>query len=73
MLVKSELTPAQYPRASPSPQREHSPVLFTTHDQRPSAAASDMISFGVSDNGLGHQEELSGSVTNPALLPSSAS
>ncbi len=45
--VTSELTPAQCPRASPSPQREHSPVLFTQHDQRPSAAASDMISFGV--------------------------
>ncbi len=43
--VTSELTPVQCPRASPSPQREHSPVLFTQHDQRPSAAASDMISF----------------------------
>ncbi len=74
--VTSELTTAQCPRASPSPQREHSPVLFTQHDQRPSAAASDMILFGVSDNELDDSlslaasdaEELSGSVTDPALL-----
>ncbi len=46
----SELTLAQYPRASPSPQREDSPVLFTQPNQRPSAAASDMISFGGSDD-----------------------
>ncbi len=71
--VTSELTSAQCPRAS---QREHSPVLFTQHDQRPSAAASDMILFGVSDNELDDSlslaasdaEELSGSVTDPALL-----
>ncbi len=31
--------------------REHSPVLFTQHDQRPSAM-SDMISFGASDGEL---------------------
>ncbi len=74
--VTSELMTAQCPRASPSPQREHSPVLFTQHDQRPSAAASDMILFGVSDNELDDSlslaasdaEELSGSVTDPALL-----
>ncbi len=78
--VTNMLTLAQCPRASPSPQREHSPVLFTQHDQRPSAAASD-ISFGVSDNELddilslaaSDAEELLGSVTDPALLPSSAS
>ncbi len=34
--VISELTSTQCPRASPSPQREHSPVLFTQHDQPPS-------------------------------------
>ncbi len=50
--MTSELTPAQCPHASPSPQREHSPFLFTQHDQRPSTAASDMILFGVSDNEL---------------------
>ncbi len=69
--VTSELTPAQCPRASPSPQREHSPVLFTQHDQRPSAAASDMISFGVSVSLsllASDAEELSGSVTDPALI-----
>ncbi len=32
--------------------RHHSPVLFTQHDQCPSAAVSDMTSFGVSDNEL---------------------
>ncbi len=79
--MTSELTPAQYPRASPSPHREHLPVFFTQHGQHPSAAASDMISFGVSDNKLDDSlslaasdaEELSGSMTDPALLPSSAS
>ncbi len=79
--VTSKLTSAQCPRTSPSPQREHSPVLFTQHDQRPSAAASDMISFGASDNKLddslslaaSYAEELFDSVTDPALLPSSAS
>ncbi len=78
---KSKLTPAQCPRASPSPQKEHSPVLFTQHDQRPSAAASNMISFGVSDNELDDSlslaasdtEELLGSVTDPTLLPTSSS
>ncbi len=69
------------PRASPSTQREHSAVLFIQHNQRPSMAASDLISFGVSDNKLGDSlslaasdaEELSGSVIDPTLLPSSAS
>ncbi len=77
--VTSELTSAQCPRASPLPQREHLPVLFTQHD--PSAAANDMILFGVSDNELDDSlslaasdtEELSGSVTDPVLLLSSAS
>ncbi len=49
--VTSELTSAQCPCTSLS-QREHSPVLFTQLDQRPSAAASDVILFGVSDNEL---------------------
>ncbi len=79
--MTSELTPAQCPRALQLPQRENSPVLFTQHDQRPSAAASDMISFGVSDNELDDSlslagsdaEELWGSVTDLALLPSPAS
>ncbi len=79
--VTSELTPAQCPHASPSSQREHSPVLFTQHDQRPSEGASDMILFGVNDIemddnlslAVSDAEELSGSVTDPALLPSSAS
>ncbi len=71
--VTSELTSAQCPHVLPSPQREHSPVPFTQHDQHPSVAASDTISFGVSDNELNDRlslaasdpEELSGSVTDP--------
>ncbi len=77
----SELTSAQCPHASLSPQREDSPVLFTQPDQRPSAAASDMISFSASDDDMDDSlslaasdaEELSGSVTDPALLPPSSS
>ncbi len=80
----SELTSAQCPRASPSLQREDSPVFFTQPDQRPvriGAAASDMISFGASDDDMDDSlslaasdvEELSGSVTDPALLPLSSS
>ncbi len=75
----NELTSAQCPCASPSPQREDSPVLFTQPDQRPSAAASDM--FGGSDDEMDDSlslaasdaGELSGSVTDPALLPPSSS
>ncbi len=79
--VISEPTLAQCPRASPSPQREHSPVLFTQHGQRPFMAASVMISFGGSDGEMDDSlsleasdaEELSGSVTDLALLPPSSS
>ncbi len=73
--VESELTSAQIPSASLSPHREVSPVLFSQADQRPSASASDLVSFGGSDNELADDsmslaasdaEELSGSVTDPA-------
>ncbi len=73
--VESELTPAQIPRASLSPHREMSPVLFIRPDQRPSASVSDLVSFGGSDDELADDsmslvasdaEELSGSVTDPA-------
>ncbi len=78
--VKSELTSAQIPRASLSPHREVSPVLFSKPDQRPSASASDLVSFGGSDDELADDsmslaasdaEELSGSVTDsaPSRLP----
>ncbi len=75
------LTSVQCPHASPSPQGEHSTVLFTQHDQCPSTAASDMSSFGGSDNELDDSlslvasdaEVLSVSVTDPALLPLSSS
>ncbi len=73
--VKSELTSAQIPRASLLPHREVSPVLFSQPDQRPSASASDLVSFRGSDDELADDsmslaasdaEELSGSVTDPA-------
>ncbi|KAL0183526.1 hypothetical protein M9458_019222, partial [Cirrhinus mrigala] len=74
----SELTSAQPPRASASPQREDSPVLFARPDLCPSAVASDLVSFGGSEDDMldsmslaaSDAEELSGSVNNPAPLPS---
>ncbi len=78
--VENELTPAQIPRASLSPHREMSPVLFSQPDQRPSASVSDLVLFGGSDDELADDsmslvasdaEELSGSVTDtaPSGLP----
>ncbi len=78
--VESELTSAQIPRASLSPHREVSAVLFSQPDQRPSASASDLVSFGGSVDELADDsmslaasdaEELSGSVTDsaPSRLP----
>ncbi len=73
--VESELMLAQIPRATLSPHREVSPVLFSQPDQRPSASVSDLVSFGGSDDELADDsmslaasdaEELSGSVTDPA-------
>ncbi|KAL0165985.1 hypothetical protein M9458_037829, partial [Cirrhinus mrigala] len=66
-----ELTSAQPPRALPSPQREGSPVLFTRPDL-------DLVSFGGSEDDMldsmslaaSDAEELSGSVNDPAPLPS---
>lgn len=46
----SELT--LVPRASLSPHREVSPVLFSHPDQRPSAFASEMVLFGGSEEDL---------------------
>ncbi len=37
--------PAHTPRASLSPLREAGPIFFCRADQRPSVAASDMVSF----------------------------
>lgn len=73
-----ELTPAQRPRASPSPMREPSPVLFSRPEQRPSAEASDLVSFGGSeDEPLDDSMSLAASETedwagdsDPAHLPS---
>ncbi|KAL0148790.1 hypothetical protein M9458_055968 [Cirrhinus mrigala] len=74
----SELTSAQPPRASPSPQRGGSPVLFARPDLCPSAATNDLVSFGGSEDDMldsmslaaSDAEELSGSVDDPAPLPS---
>ncbi len=79
--AESKLTSAQSPRASLSPHREVSPVLFSQPDQRPSASTSDLVLFGGSDEELNDDSmslaasdavELSGSLADPALLPSSA-
>ncbi|KAK2888885.1 hypothetical protein Q8A67_014260 [Cirrhinus molitorella] len=43
-LATSELKPAQPLRASPSPPKEASPILFSYSDQRLSVAASDLRS-----------------------------
>ncbi len=75
-----ELTSAQVLRASLSPHREVSPILFTQPDQRPSTSVSDLVSFGGSDDELlvdsmslaaSDAEELSGSTADPAPLPPS--
>ncbi len=74
----SELMPAQTPRFSLSPPREVDPVFFSRADQHPSAAASDIVSFGVSDDEIlndtvslsasdADSDVLSGSIDNPAL------
>ncbi len=66
-------------RASLSPHREVSPILFAHPDQRPSAAASDLVSFGGSNYGnmddslslaASDAEKLSGSSHDPAHLQS---
>ncbi|KAI2646209.1 ORF V: Enzymatic polyprotein [Labeo rohita] len=63
----SELTSPQPPRASPSPQREDSPVLF---------ARPDLVSFGGSEDAGQHvtgcfrRGGAVGSVNDPAPLPS---
>lgn len=46
----SELTSAQFPPASFSPQREDSPVRFAHTDQHPSAITSDLVLFGGSED-----------------------
>ncbi|KAK2876494.1 hypothetical protein Q8A67_020590 [Cirrhinus molitorella] len=69
-----KLTPAQPSRASLSPQRESSPVLFSRPDQHPSAHVSDMVSFGGSEDEAlddimslaSSDAELSGSSHDPA-------
>ncbi len=74
-LEMSELSAAVNPRSSRSPHWEISPVLFTRPDQHPSAAASDLVSFGGSDNGelddslslaASDAEELAGSPPPPS-------
>ncbi|KAL0152981.1 hypothetical protein M9458_051713, partial [Cirrhinus mrigala] len=68
----------QGPLACCRQSREGSPVLFTRPDLCPSAAASDMVSFGGSEDDMldsmslaaSDAEELSGSIYDPAPLPS---
>ncbi len=78
----SEHTPAQTPRASPSPCRDESPILFEHLDQRPSADASDMVLFGgvedeLLDDGMSltasDAETMLGSTIDPGPLPSADS
>ncbi len=75
----SLLTPAKTPRTKLTPTREADPVFFPRPDQRPSGAASDMVSFGLSeDEGLDDDvslaasdaEGLSGLIYDPALSQS---
>lgn len=64
-----ELTPAQHPRASPSPMREPSPVLFSRPEQRPSAEASDLVSFGgLEDEPLDDSMSLAASANMRAVI-----
>ncbi len=78
----SELTPAQTLRSSFSPPREADHVFFSRADQPPSAAASNMVSFGGSENEIlddsvslaaSEGEELLGSIYDPALPQSGES
>ncbi len=71
----SELTPAVPPRTSLSLHREFSPVHFTRPGQHPSAAASNLVSFGGRNDGemddslslaAWDVEELSGSYNDHA-------
>lgn len=74
--------PAETPCASFSPPRRDSPVFFSHPDQRPSAAASNLVSFSGSecdsmDNSTSlvasDVEELSGLSHDPAPTPSAES
>ncbi|KAL0180346.1 hypothetical protein M9458_025788 [Cirrhinus mrigala] len=77
--VPSELTPTETSHASFSPSKGDSPIFFSHPDQRPSAAAIDLVSFGGSesdamDNSLSlaacDVEGLLGSSHDPAPTPS---
>ncbi len=71
----SVLSPVVNQHTSLSPHREIYPVLFTCPDQHPSVAASDLVSFGGSNDGeldnspslaASDSEELASSYNNPA-------
>ncbi|XP_067222123.1 scavenger receptor cysteine-rich type 1 protein M130-like [Chanodichthys erythropterus] len=72
-----KLTSSQPPRASPSPPREQSPVMFSRPEQRPSADVSDLVSFGGSDEepddsmslAASEAEGWAGELDDPAPLP----
>ncbi|KAF4105098.1 hypothetical protein G5714_014429 [Onychostoma macrolepis] len=70
---------SQIPHASLSPHREVSPVLFSQPEKHPSARASNLVSFGGSDEELADDsmslaasdaEELSGSAGQTGLMSS---
>lgn len=74
----SELTSAQVPRASLSPHRVVSPVLFSRPHQRPSAIVSDLVLFGGSEEdplddsmslAASDTEDWAGLKNDPAPLP----
>ncbi len=58
--------PAHTPRTSLSPLREADPVFFCRADQRPSVAASDMVSFEGSEYEI-LDDSVSSSMTPPFL------
>ncbi len=77
-----ELTSDQILRSSLSPSREADPVFYSRADQHPSTAASDMVSFGGSEDEILDDsmslsafdgEELSSSIYGPALPQSGKS
>ncbi len=81
MPTKRNIERHTAPLTCSAPHREFSPIHFTRPDQHPSAAASDLVSFGGSDDGemddslalaSSDAEELSGPYNDPASLHSCA-
>ncbi|ROL53458.1 hypothetical protein DPX16_3434 [Anabarilius grahami] len=73
-----KFTPAQPPRASPSPTSKQSPILFSRPELHPSPEASDRVSFGGSEEeplddsmslAASETEGWAGDTEDPAHLP----